>query len=49
MIKKKLKNLKKKIAKSQDKLNKVKIEVDSKSKKLKDMEKAIEESKLKII
>jgi hypothetical protein len=38
---------KKQIAKSQDKLNKVKTEVDSKSKKVEDMEKAIEAAKLK--
>jgi outer membrane translocation and assembly module TamA len=40
-----IENAKKQIVKSQDKLNKVKAEVESESKKVEDLEKAIEEAK----
>lgn len=46
---KKIEKSRKQIAKSQDKLNKAKLEIDLKSKELKDMEAAIESAKLKII
>jgi hypothetical protein len=44
---KKIEKSKKQIAKSQDKLNKAKAEVDSMSKKVKDIEIAVEAAKLK--
>jgi len=44
---KKIEKSKKQIAKSQDKLNKAKAEVDSMSKKVKDLEIAVEAAKLK--